>query len=394
MTDPNAPEPTPLIAALGHRPEFRAWISGLDGHGFRVVVCDDAGSLAKLLREELVLTLISDGKLGVDAGGLLDLVHGEAKHIPLLEVCEHIEENRTVEVLARGYSWTIPRSIPATSIVQSIRGLATRRANERAAQRLIDELSSRLRIQENWNKATYKQLEELLDGLKTQISLVAASSAALLSGSEGPLELRQRVAVERTRTAGEVMAELVNRARQRIPPATTGESRAAAARRAGRRPLRLDLLVEEVRAVFADLAEEQDVGLTIEQKNSLPEIWGDRTRLGQLLVNLLSNALRFTPRGGKVRIVLEHEPAHDGKASTCKVSVIDNGEGIPFEDQVRIFENGWSSTGRAGLGLAACKQIAAEHRAELSVESAPGHGANFSVALPIDPRSRQERATD
>jgi hypothetical protein len=69
--------------------------------------------------------------------------------------------------------------------------------------------------------------------------------------------------------------------------------------------------------------------------------------------------------------------------------VSDSGPGIPLELQKKIFDAGFSSDGRMGLGLAICREVAAEHSAELWVESAPGRGTSFNILLPIDARMRR-----
>lgn len=107
---------------------------------------------------------------------------------------------------------------------------------------------------------------------------------------------------------------------------------------------------------------------------------GDFTRVLQILVNLLSNAVRYTPEGGQVWLRVERE------GDIACVIVADQGKGIAEQDQERIFERfervDPSEPGGAGLGLYIARRLARAMRGELSVHSAPGQGARFTLTLP------------
>lgn len=111
----------------------------------------------------------------------------------------------------------------------------------------------------------------------------------------------------------------------------------------------------------------------------------DRSRIRQLILNLLTNAVKYTPRGGSVRVQLGQA---DGRAS---LSVADTGIGIAPGDLPHIFDRFWRAdsartrTGErpgAGLGLAICKWIAEAHGGSIEVQSRPGRGTTFTVTLP------------
>ena len=111
----------------------------------------------------------------------------------------------------------------------------------------------------------------------------------------------------------------------------------------------------------------------------------DRSRIRQLLLNLVTNAIKFTPRGGKVSLALVD------RGDTATLIVGDNGIGIPLGDLPHIFDRFYrvdtvrSRTGRrpgTGLGLAITRWIAEAHGGDISVQSRPGRGAVFTVSLP------------
>lgn len=118
----------------------------------------------------------------------------------------------------------------------------------------------------------------------------------------------------------------------------------------------------------------------------LPEVLGDPDRLSQVLMNLVSNAIKYTPQGGKIEISLEAAPEADHL--TARVS--DTGIGISNSDQQKLFtrffradhphvraENG------TGLGLSIVKRIVEMHGGRISVYSVPGHGSTFSFTVPL-----------
>jgi two-component system phosphate regulon sensor histidine kinase PhoR len=114
----------------------------------------------------------------------------------------------------------------------------------------------------------------------------------------------------------------------------------------------------------------------------LPRVMADQGRLEQVAVNLLENAIKYTPEGGTVRIFTED----DGKY--VKVTVADTGIGIPFKDLPRIFERFYRvdeartrEQGGTGLGLAIVKHIIQLHGGEVSVTSEPGKGSQFSFTI-------------
>jgi PAS domain S-box-containing protein len=107
----------------------------------------------------------------------------------------------------------------------------------------------------------------------------------------------------------------------------------------------------------------------------------DRTVIGRVITNLVSNALKFTPGDGEVRVVVEKAE------STSRVSVIDTGFGIPAEYHARIFEKfgqvkGGSHVHSTGLGLTFCKLAVEAHGGTIGVQSEPDKGSTFSFTLP------------
>jgi len=143
-------------------------------------------------------------------------------------------------------------------------------------------------------------------------------------------------------------------------------------------------LIDQVKDTFASLAAEQSVSITVESDDDLPELKLDRSRMIQVLSNLVSNALRYTPEGGVIS--LRTAQADD----TIQLIVSDTGSGIPaaklaniFERFYRVDESRHEVEGESGLGLAIVKSIVQAHEGTVTATSVVGEGTTFTITLPV-----------
>jgi len=152
-----------------------------------------------------------------------------------------------------------------------------------------------------------------------------------------------------------------------------------------RQPTDLARLVEGAVAAFQPAAEAKGIALDLAAAPGLPLAEADPQRIEQVLVNLISNALRHTPAGGRVEIDLAPKPA-----GGLTVRITDTGPGIPPEALTNVFERfyrvdrgrGRGEGGGTGLGLAVARSIVEAHGGVIRVENAPGRGASFWFTLP------------
>ncbi len=147
-------------------------------------------------------------------------------------------------------------------------------------------------------------------------------------------------------------------------------------------PVDLQELAAETVEQMRLLAEDKAVALDCAAAGAVV-VMADRTRLKQVLVNLVDNAVKFTPPGGRVTVSLT------SSAKTAAMIVADNGIGIAAEHHTRIFDRSYRVAGAsdrgAGLGLAIAKSICAAHGGKIELTSVPGHGSSFRVELPRGP---------
>jgi len=145
-------------------------------------------------------------------------------------------------------------------------------------------------------------------------------------------------------------------------------------------PVTADHLVSEAIAPLRSAFADKGVEIQTELPDSIPDVLVDPARIDHVFSNLLTNALKFTPPGGWVRLSAQVED------ETVRFEVQDTGIGIPQEYLGRVFERffrvpGSDQPSGAGLGLAITKEIVELHGGHISVQSQPGRGSRFSFTL-------------
>ena len=157
-------------------------------------------------------------------------------------------------------------------------------------------------------------------------------------------------------------------------------------------------------AVAGVQARAEDRGIRVEASiaGGLPPVLVDPDRVGQVLRNLVANALRYTPRGGAVQVSARPDVEAGSSANAggfARVSVADTGSGIPPEDLPHVFDRFYRvdksrarASGGTGLGLAVVKQLVESHGGRVWAESQLGRGTVFHFTLPtVSPASRKQR---
>jgi signal transduction histidine kinase len=154
-----------------------------------------------------------------------------------------------------------------------------------------------------------------------------------------------------------------------------------------REPVSMADVITRAAAATASLIDDSGPTMRLDVAADLPIVTGDRDRLIQVVINLISNAVKFTPSGS---IACSARPGEDDGRAAVIVSVADTGRGIAPEDHARIFEQFGQATDTVpdgprgtGLGLPICRQIVEHHGGRLWLESTLGQGSTFSFSLPV-----------
>ncbi len=161
-----------------------------------------------------------------------------------------------------------------------------------------------------------------------------------------------------------------------------------------RQPVQVNLLIREVcQQEMGDL-QNKNLSLSLDLDDHLPEISGDAGQIERVVWNLVGNAIKFTPMGGKIAVASRVEDSH------VRLDVRDTGKGIPKDELPLLFSEFRRSKGSAkiegsGLGLFIVKTVVEAHGGKASVESEEGKGSTFSVKFPIpEGRGLQPRLSD
>jgi signal transduction histidine kinase len=238
-----------------------------------------------------------------------------------------------------------------------------------ALARAFNAMAARLRQLDAMKEEFFATLSH---ELRSPLTSVREAAHLLADGVAGPLAPRQARLVEIVQRSSDRLLRLVNqildvsRLRAGLLPLARG-------------PVDLERLVARAVEELRPQAEEARVALERERVGEHFTIAGDEERLVQVVVNLLANAVRFTPAGGRViaRVV--------DAGPECEVQVEDTGLGIPAAALPHIFESyrqAHPGRGGTGLGLSIVRGLAQAHGGRVTVESQEGKGSRFSVLLP------------
>ncbi|MGH8908226.1 MAG: sensor histidine kinase [Egibacteraceae bacterium] len=212
-------------------------------------------------------------------------------------------------------------------------------------------------------------LADIAHELRTPLSVIRGNVEAMRDG----VYPRDEAGLARVLEETAVMSRLLDD----LQLLSTAE---AGALKLYREPVAPSALVEDAVAGFRAAAQAEQVRLSSRVAPGLPSLDVDPVRIGEVLSNLLSNALRHTPPGGAVEIVAA--PCDGGVALT----VSDTGAGIPAAEAAHIFDRFVKSadSGGAGLGLAIAKTLVEAHAGRITVDSEPGRGTTMRVLLPVE----------
>jgi signal transduction histidine kinase/ligand-binding sensor domain-containing protein/DNA-binding response OmpR family regulator len=257
---------------------------------------------------------------------------------------------------------------------------ARQRAQQRRLELLVEERTAAMTAQaeklRELDRLKSQFFANVSHELRTPLTLILGPLGDVLEGRFGPVggELRRQLA-----TAGRNAQRLLTLVDQLLDVARLD---------AGRLQLRvrrcdLAALVRQRVEAMLPLAERREIDLSLEVPPEAVAVWCDEAQIEKVLENLLSNALKFTPRGGWVQVALLAPPGAD----RVRVCVRDNGPGIPADQVERVFERFYQVKPLAlrwpgvGIGLALSRQLVELHHGSIAVESTPGEGSCFTVTL-------------
>lgn len=321
-------------------------------------------------------------------------VSGEVP-VPVLVLTGQGSETVAAETLKAGASDYLPKaSLTFASLERAVRN-AVEKARLRAAveekHNLLQQSHQAIEEQHRVLQQTHQALERgnaeiqqfyhmVSHELKTPLTSARSFTTILLDELTGPLTAEQREYVDFIQDSCDQMTHGLNDLIE-VTRLHTGKLLIES------QPCCIGTVVTHVVGSMTPMAQEKGIELSYELDPVLPEVIIDERRIMQVLMNLLTNAFKFTPSGGTVAV----GAAFDTSQSTMmRVSVSDTGRGIPVEQQERIFDRLYQTQqhdttieGGLGLGLHICQELVKLHGGELEVESLPDAGSTFTFTVPI-----------
>lgn len=228
--------------------------------------------------------------------------------------------------------------------------------------------------------------------LKTPINVIMGYVELLKEGIYGPLSDKQNEVSETIQKQAQTLTRLV----AQLLDVSRFE---AGGGRIEPKPVNLRKFVKNLEDTFRVLAMQREINFDIQCSDRLPgEVFWDEDRMNEVVGNLLSNAFKFTEKGGRVR--LEAEQINE----SVRIRVRDTGVGIPPQQLQHVFHKFYQAdnqestpTAGTGLGLAIAKQIVEAHRGTINVESRLNSGTTFTIEVPVrmaSTRASRSRSTD
>jgi signal transduction histidine kinase len=316
---------------------------------------------------------------GVDGNALIDAIGEAAPDVPVVIFTGRGDEDVAVELMKAGAADYLPKaSLTLERLASSLRhaiGITRAAARRRDAERAMRE-SLELEHEARARAERAKNLRDevlaiVAHDLRNPLHTILASSSAML---DLPLS-----AAERTRQL-EVIRRSANSMNVLISDLLDVASIELGNLSVRREQFAIEEVLEHTVETFDRRAHARGVTLERDVAGALPPVSGDRDRLAQVLSNLLANALKVTPEGGRIR--LHAAPV----AGAVEIAIENSGAGIAPENLPHVFDRFWradrSQRAGAGLGLAIAKGIVEAHGGRIWVESTPGETTTFHFTVP------------
>ncbi len=243
--------------------------------------------------------------------------------------------------------------------------------------RLFNEIQEKSAQLEVANQHKSEFLANMSHELRTPLNAVIGFSDVLLQRMFGELNDQQADYLEDIRSSGKHLLTLINDILD-LSKIEAGRMELELA------PFSLVAALNNAVTLVRERAQSHGIKLELDMAPALDEVVADERKVKQVVVNLLANAVKFTPDGGTVRLRADQQNGH------IQLAVHDTGIGIAVEDQERIFEE-FTQAGHqteksregTGLGLALSKRMVELHGGTITVESTSGKGSTFTVTLPV-----------
>jgi hypothetical protein len=263
------------------------------------------------------------------------------------------------------------------SCLEVTRNITGRKLMEQEIQNKNEQLEMQNKELEKASRAKSDFLARMSHELRTPLNVIMGFSELMLDQVPGEINEEQRQCLDDIVTSSRHLLGLINEVLD-LSKVEAGKVEVRV------KDIALSGVVESVTSAMTAVLSQRKQSLDVDLDKGLPLVYADEARLRQVFFNLLSNASKFTPDGGEIRIEALR------KDGFCQVTVSDNGIGIKKEDLKQIFEPFYQADNPVtrerkgtGLGLTLVKEIVEMHGGQIWVESEYGKGSDFILTLPL-----------
>jgi two-component system sensor histidine kinase/response regulator len=341
--------------------------------GHQVVSASNGREALELLRtQSFDLVLLDVMMPEMDGYAVLEQIKAtpSLQAIPVLMISSLDEMESVVRCIESGADDYLPKPFNLTL-------LRARIGASLEKKRLWDQLGEKYRQLQELEQLRDSLTDMLIHDLRTP--LTSFLTGLYTVNSLGAMTPDQQWLIDSSISGGQTLLEMIN---DLLDVSKMEEG----SLRLNHRELQASDLVERTLNQMMPLANGKNIRLTAILPQDLPSFYADEEKLQRTLVNLLGNAIKFTPTGGEVITIVRQEDSD----KALIIAVKDTGEGIPKEAFERIFEKfGQVETRKAGrkmssgLGLTFCKMAVEAHGGRIWVESEPEKGSTFSLTIPL-----------
>jgi signal transduction histidine kinase len=283
------------------------------------------------------------------------------------------EDIQLLSVISEGLGATLKNAQLYKALQEKTRQLVAQNKELVARGRELKEKTMEAE-EASWFKSQF--LATMSHELRTPLNIIIGFSELMQDEAPGPVNQGQRQCLDDIMLSGRHLLGIIDEVLD-LARIESGKMKLSMT------DVNLSGVIESLRNIMMPVLAPGKQSLDVAVDKGLCRVYADEGRIRQVLLNLLSNAAKFTPEGGKLRVEVVR------RGDWCQVSVIDNGIGIKREDQHRIFEPFYQLDSHLtkekngiGLGLTVAKQIVDKHGGQIWVESEYGQGSRFIFTLP------------
>jgi signal transduction histidine kinase len=356
--------------------------SRLSRQGYTVRTCEDGACALELLRQEAFDLVLLDVMMpGLNGFQVLERVKTDAdlRHIPVIMISALDEIDSAVRCIEIGAEDFLAKPFDPVLLQARVTASLEKKRLRDQEVRLHQQLAD--------NYQRLQELEALRDSLTGMMvhdlrtPLTSLSFGLQLVGQTGTLNEQQKECLDISMSGAQTLLSMIND----LLDISKMEAGSLQLEYSTLQPP--ELIIRSIEQV-SELAKQAGQKLNIEMPDELPSLAADEDKLRRTLVNLLGNAIKFTPQGGTVTVSCAREES----GQHLKFSVVDTGEGIPLEAFEKIFEKFGQVDSRksgrrmsTGLGLTFCKMAVEAHGGQIAVQSTLGQGSTFWFVVPLEP---------